>query len=131
MIGLDTNVLLRLWVQDDPRQAEAARGFVSRHGQVPGSLRVSDAAILEAVWTLKSVYGYSRKEISTALQSLLDEPAYALADTERIRAALEGYRRSSADFGECLIAADNAAAGCDFTVTFDRAASRLPGMRAL
>lgn len=131
MIGLDTNVLLRLWVEDDPRQAEAARGFVSEHGQVPGSLRVADAAVLEAVWTLKSAYGYSRMEISMALQSLLDEPAYVLADAARMRAALDRYRRSSADFGECLIAADNTAAGCAYTVTFDRAASRIPGMRAL
>ena len=71
------------------------------------------------------------QRFSTALQSLLDEPAYALANTECMRAALEGYRASSADFGDCLIAADNAAAGCDFTVTFDRAASRLPDVRAL
>lgn len=131
MIGLDTNILVRLWVQDDPRQAEAARAFVSEHGRVPGSLRVSDAAVLEAVWTLKSVYGYSRTQISTALQSLIDEPAYALADTECMLVALAGYRRSSADFGDCLIAADNAAAGCEFTVTFDRTACRLPGMRTL
>lgn len=131
MIGLDTNVLVRLWVEDDPHQAEAARSFVSEHGRIPASLRVSDAAILEAVWTLKSVYRYSRKEIATAIRSLLDEPAYALADSDCIRAALEAYRRSSADFGDCLIAADNTAAGCDFTVTFDRAASRLPGMRTV
>ncbi len=54
MIGLDTNVLVRLWVQDDARQADAARAFVTEHGEQPDSLRVSDAALLEAVWTPKS-----------------------------------------------------------------------------
>lgn len=131
MIGLDTNVLLRLWVQDDPGQADAARRFVAEHGQAPASLRLADAAVLEAAWTLKSVYRYSRAQIAAAIKSLLDEPAYALADRGRMQAALERYRRSRADFGDCLIAADNAAAGCEFTVTFDRSAAGLPGMREL
>lgn len=131
MIGLDANVLVRLWVQDDARQTEVARSIVSEHGQTPESLRVAQAAVLEAVWTLKSVYRYSRSQIASALQSLLDEPAYSFADRERMRAVLEQYRRSRADFGDCLIAAENAAAGCVFTVTFDRVASRLTGMRAL
>jgi len=131
MIGLDTNVLVRLWVQDDPRQADAARALVVEHGQRPGSLRVSDAALLEGVWTLKSVYGYSRSQIAAAVTGLLEEPAYALFDRNRIRAALEQYRASRADFGDCLIAADNAAAGCDFTATFDRIAAGLAGMRKI
>lgn len=129
MIGLDTNVLLRLWVQDDERQAQAARRFVAEHGQAPDSLRIADAALLEAVWTLKAVYRYSRTQIAAVLERLLDEPAYALADRGRMRAALDAYRRSRVDFGDCLIAVDNAAAGCDFTVTFDRAAAALSAMR--
>ena len=131
MIGLDTNVLVRLWVQDDARQAEAARAFVAEHGQQPGSLRVSDAALLEGVWTLKSVYRYSRSEIASALTGLLEEPAYALFDRHRVRAALDQYRASRADFGDCLIAADNASAGCGFTATFDRVAAGLAGMRKI
>lgn len=131
MIGIDANVLVRLWVQDDARQAEVARRIVAEHGRSPESLRVAQAAVLEAVWTLKSVYRYTRAQIATALQSVLDEPAYCFADRERMRAALEQYRRSRADFGDCLIAAENTAAGCEFTVTFDRMASRLSGMRAL
>ncbi|MGQ0655280.1 MAG: PIN domain-containing protein [Betaproteobacteria bacterium] len=131
MIGLDTNVLVRLWVEDDHRQAAAARRLVAEHGRAAASLRIADAALLEAVWTLKSVYAYSRAQISAAVKSLLDEPAYALADRDRMRAALDYYRRSRADFGDCLIAVDNASSGCEFTATFDRSASTLPGMRAV
>jgi predicted nucleic-acid-binding protein len=34
------------------------------------------------------------------------------------------------DFADCLIAARNEEAGCDFTATFDRAALDIPGMNA-
>ncbi len=45
--------------------------------------------------------------------------------------ALQLYISSRADFGDCCIAALAAAAGCEYTFTFDKEAAKLPGMRLL
>ncbi|WP_157256480.1 hypothetical protein [Pelomonas sp. Root1217] len=45
MIGLDTNVLLRLWLNDDPSQAPRVEVLLSEHGQGMGSLLVADVVV--------------------------------------------------------------------------------------
>lgn len=129
MIGLDTNVLVRLLTGDDPVQAEAARHFVSRHGTEAGSLRVETAVLLELVWTLKRAYGYTRKHQVIALQGLLAEPCFTVADRPAVEKALVLFAKTSADFADCLIAIQNAEAGCVHTYTFDTDAARAAGMK--
>jgi predicted nucleic-acid-binding protein len=52
MIGLDTNVLARYLVRDDP-------GFINR------------IVLCELVWVLESAYGYSKDTIVAVLEKLL------------------------------------------------------------
>lgn len=56
MIGIDTNILLRLWLNDDPAQSKRIDTFLAAHGGMPGSLLVTDVVLVEAVWTLKSAF---------------------------------------------------------------------------
>jgi predicted nucleic-acid-binding protein len=45
--------------------------------------------------------------------------------------ALDDFRRSRADFSDCVIGRRNRAAGAAETVTFDRSLRGLPGFRLL
>jgi predicted nucleic-acid-binding protein len=54
MIGIDTNILLRLWLNDDPTQNTDT--LLAAHGGMPGSLLVTDVVLAEAVWTLNSAF---------------------------------------------------------------------------
>jgi predicted nucleic-acid-binding protein len=49
MIGIDTNILLRLWLNDAPAQNKRIDALLAKHGSTPGSLLVTDVVLAEAV----------------------------------------------------------------------------------
>lgn len=120
MIGIDTNILLRFLLADDPKQSPIARALVAEHGELPESLRLADAVLMDLVWTLSRLYSFDRSQVADVLERLLADAAFAFSDRQQLQTVLGAYRGSSAGFADCLIAQDNAAAGCTFTATFDR-----------
>ena len=56
MIGIDTNILLRLWLNDDAAQNKRIDTLLAQHGSTPESLLVTDVVLAEAVWTLRSAF---------------------------------------------------------------------------
>jgi predicted nucleic-acid-binding protein len=127
VIGLDTNVLVRYMMQDDARQAASASALMEALDQDrPGF--VSLTSLVELVWVLSSAYGRDRAQVSLALESLLRTAAITVERNEIAWRALRLFSSGSADFADCLIAQSGAAAGCESTVTFDRAAARDAGM---
>ena len=129
MIGIDTNVLLRLWLDDDPAQSRRIDVLLGEHGQAAGSLLVSDVVLAEAVWTLGSAYSQGKAEQLKAVRSLLDEAAFAFESRDAVAAALVLCERSACGFADCLIAAKHAALGCEFTATFGKRMGKLDGVR--
>jgi len=131
MIGIDTNILLRLWLDDDPAQNKRIDALLAAHGNMPGSLFVTDVVLAEAVWTLKSAFEQDKNAQSLAVRSLLDETAFAFEDREAVAAALSLFEQGSCGFADCLVVAKHARHGCEFTATFDRGMRKLPGVRVL
>jgi predicted nucleic-acid-binding protein len=127
MIGLDTNVLARLFVDDDPAQARQAREFVVARctRQDPGF--VDRVALCELVWVLSSVHDYRRAEIGPVVEKLLASQELILEDDGAVRAALHAFMTRNVDFADALIGEVNRARGCDVTATFDRKAAKLDG----
>jgi predicted nucleic-acid-binding protein len=131
MIGIDTNILLRLWLNDDPAQNKRIDALLATHGGTPGSLLVTDVVLIEAVWTLKSAFEQDKDAQLLAVRSLLDETAFAFEDREAIAAALALFDAGACGFADCLIVAKHARQGCDFTATFDQGMRKLPGVKVL
>jgi predicted nucleic-acid-binding protein len=131
MIGIDTNVLLRLWLDDDPAQSRRIDALLGAHGNEAGSLMVSDVVLAEAVWTLGSVYAQAKAEQLKAVRSLLAEAAFAFESRDAVTAALAAAEQASCGFSDCLIAAKHAALGCTFTATFDKRMRKLAGVRVI
>jgi predicted nucleic-acid-binding protein len=131
MIGLDTNVLARLFVDDDVVQARQARQFVAQRctRQDPGF--VDRVALCELVWVLASVHGYRRGEIASVIESLLASRDIVLEDDGPVRAALRAFTARNIDFADALIGEVNRARGGEATATFDRKAARLEGFVAV
>lgn len=121
MIGIDTNVLLRLLLDDDPGQVHRARHAASSAEATGQPLFVNDVVLAETVWTLQSRYDATKTEQIETLRSLLDNARLAFEDRSVLSEAVRGFERSSAGFADCLIVAKNAAAGCVHTATLDRA----------
>jgi predicted nucleic-acid-binding protein len=131
MIGIDTNILLRLWLNDDPAQSKRIDQLLAEHGGLPGSLLVTDVVLVEAVWTLKSAFEQDKHAQLIAVRSLLEETAFAFEDREAVAAALTLFESGLCGFADCLVVAKHARQGCDFTATFDRGMRKLPGVKVL
>jgi predicted nucleic-acid-binding protein len=130
MKGVDTNVLVRYLVGDDPIQMRKATHFFSHDCSVSDPCLVNRVVLCELVWVLQRAYGYSRERIAATLEALFQVRQLAIEDPDEARLALEEFR-AGGDFADSLIALTNRQLGCEFTVTFDRQASRQPGFRLL
>lgn len=131
MIGIDTNILLRLWLNDDPAQSKRIDVLLAAHGSTPGSLLVTDVVLVEAVWTLKSAFEQDKQAQLIAVRSLLDETAFAFEDREAVAAALGLFEAGSCGFADCLIVAKHGRSGCEFSATFDKAMRKLPRVKVI
>jgi predicted nucleic-acid-binding protein len=131
MIGIDTNILLRLWLDDDPAQSRRIDALLADHGGTPGSLLVTDVVLVEAVWTLKSAFEQDKAAQLLAVKSLLDETAFAFEDREAIARAVALFESGSCGFADSLVVAKHGRHGCAFTATFDRGMRKLPGVKVL
>lgn len=128
MIGLDTNVLVRYFAQDDAEQSARATVLIeSLTDAKPGYL--SQVVLIELVWVLQRCYDASREMTADTLERLLRTQELAVQDAEQVWQALRIYRQGG-DFADCLIARVAMAAGCNEVVTFDKGAVKA-GMRPL
>ena len=130
MIGLDTNVLVRYVVQDDPQQSpKATRLIESLTVEVPGYVTV--VSFVELVWVLTGCYDSTKQEICEVLEILLRAEELVVAEADTVWKAHRAYREGKADFAGSLIERSANAAGCTHTVTFDRNAVKGCGMRLI
>jgi predicted nucleic-acid-binding protein len=130
MTGLDTNVLVRFLVQDDAAQAKAVHDLISTftEGQ-PGF--VCREVLIELVWVLERAYALPRSDISRALDGLLEARELVIEAADRAAIAVDRYRKGGPGFADQMITLAGQGAGCQATVTFDRKAAGLPGMKLL
>lgn len=131
MIGIDTNILLRLWLNDDPAQNKRIDALLAEHGSTPASLLVTDVVLAEALWTLKSAFEQDKEAQLIAVRSLLEETAFAFEDREAVVGAVALFEASACGFSDCLVVAKHVRHGCDFTATFDRGMRKLRGVKVL
>jgi predicted nucleic-acid-binding protein len=112
MIALDTNILARFLLNDDPSQTKAAVALLSqkRHYTAPPTV------VLELVWVL-SVNGCSREEITKGLRLLFGLPNFRPQEFEALCYALHWYEQGM-DFGDALHLALSAKE--EGFVTFDK-----------
>jgi predicted nucleic-acid-binding protein len=131
MIGLDTIVLLRLLVRDDPVQYEAAARFARKAVAQGETLFINRIVVAELVWALARSYRRSREEIATAIEQILMTAEFEVEGSTLAWAALNEYKRSNVDFADCLIGIVNKGADCTTTVTFDRKTEKLETFKLL
>jgi predicted nucleic-acid-binding protein len=131
MIGLDTNVLVRLLTEDDPVQFRAAKRLLVAHEGEAGAFFVNDMVLTEVVWVLCRLYSYSSSEALVAIESLLASDAFAFEDRAMVAQAYAICREQGTDFADTLIALKNVARGCDQTATFDKAMRSLLAVKVL
>ena len=130
MKGIDTNILVRYLVGDDPAQFRVASRLIELDCSAREPGFVNHVVLVELVWVLESAYRIARPAIVQALAALLSTSQLSIEHPEDARAALREYQ-DGADFADSLIAAANTRAGCEYTATFDRRAAHRKGFRLI
>lgn len=122
MIGLDTNVLLRvliderIWPDDNPGQTRAARRLVLESGS---TFFVNPVVLAETVWVLEYPMEQAKPILIDILDRLLSSANVVIDRREAVVAALGGFRAGKPGFADHLIGHINRHAGCETTMSFD------------
>jgi predicted nucleic-acid-binding protein len=102
MIGLDTNVLARYYIDDvadteEQRQRSAARRLMES-GQ---PLMVCKSVILELEWVMRGYYGFAPAQVASVMRHLLEQTHIVVEDRASVEQALSNCQ-SGIDFADAL-----------------------------
>jgi len=126
--SLDTNVLVRFLVADDPRQHRIA---VETIAGATEELFIPMSVTVELEWVLRSRYGLDKSDIIEVFAKLLESRDVEFQTEAAVEVAINLYQEHNVDFADCLhiATAFNEVATPFFT--FDRKASKLHGAELL
>jgi predicted nucleic-acid-binding protein len=117
MIGLDTNLLARYYI-DDHADAEAQRQRLAARRLIESGqpLMVSKSVILELEWVMRGYYGFAQPEVASVLRHLLEQAHITVEDRDAVVQALSNCE-AGIDFADALHHASYRS--CDSVATFD------------
>ena len=119
MLNVDTNVLVRAFLEDDINQTPRSQQCLQQAAD-DKTLFISSYALLEFVWVLK-VKKFTRQQIHKAILTLADAAGTTLGQRSLVLVAAEKYIKGQADFGDYMIIAEGEAHGIHAFKTFDHA----------
>ena len=128
MIGLDTNVVLRLLLSDDPAQKMRAAKFIQQAIRLDTKIIITLAVVLEMEWVLRSSAKMNKAEVLNILNLLLESYDIEIDNEKVLEQALHIYENAASDFAECLFLAQYQRMGCSTMMTFDAKAARMTGV---
>jgi predicted nucleic-acid-binding protein len=128
VIAVDTNVLVRYLVQDDPAQGKIATNFLENILTTEDQGFVTIVAVLELDWVLRTQYGFSPQVVADTVQELMSSPKLTFESADSIETAL-AFRHG--DLADNILHETAQSHGCTKTVTFDKKFARLEGVELL
>lgn len=131
MIGVDTNVLLRFALRDDPGQSASAAAFIGADERLSRPAMICPVMLVEFVWTMQRKRGVPKERLLEILDAFAESERIAFSDERLIRSCIEQWRGGVADLPDYLIAASNLQAGAGSSATFDRRAAEGSGLTLL
>lgn len=124
MKAIDTNVLVRFLINDDPAQAQRVRQLFVSAEQHRTTYFVPLVVVLESIWVLESAYQIGRNELIAVFSDLLLLPVLEFEQREAVQAMFQMARNTACDLPDLLIANSALRNGCECVITFDKKAAR-------
>lgn len=113
MVSIDTNIAVRLLVNDDPLQTARALALFKAQ-----TIFISKTVVLETEWVLRAVYTLDRKKVNASITALISLEDVVVEDETALFSALEAHSNGM-DFADALHVASSRRA--DKFATFDTA----------
>lgn len=126
MIGLDTNVIVRMITRDDVAQTEIADRILE--GASDGGLFVSLIVLVEVAWVLRRAYKFTPPVVLDLVAKILAGREFSVERNLLAESALVKARNAGCGFADALVELIGQEAGATGTLTFDIRAKRLPTM---
>ena len=126
---LDTNVLLRYILNDDPTQSPAATRLFQGIEAGSTTVQLSDTIIFETAYTLESFYRVPRIEIADSLLAFLELPGVLLSGKTHYGEVCSLWiANRGLSFADCFhaVCAKRFTNGVIFS--FDKGFDRIPGI---
>ena len=120
MKALDTNVVVRLLVNDDKIQARRAKTVLEKAEEESERYFLSLLVILEIIWVLSAVYQLSRGEVLDALELLTQMPVLEIESRGTVLDLVRVGRSGNIDLPDLLIGLGAKSQGCETTLTFEK-----------
>ena len=100
---IDTSVILRLLIKDDPAKAKACEKLL-REGEERGLiLYLLPVAIMETVWVLEKIYKFKRKSIREIIEAILNTPQLKVEMEAVFRKAIKSYEEKNIKFADAMM----------------------------
>ena len=126
---LDTNILIRHLVRDNPDQATRATALMEAVADHEIRIRLPDTVVFETIFTLQRVYSISKREIADEMSTIVKHPGVILDHKEAVLNALAFWRGiGSLSFADCYHLALAADLGYTEICSFDKKMDRYPGV---
>lgn len=131
MISLDTNILVRLLTNDDPKQALKARVTLDQALEDQHRIWISLVVVCELVRVLQRLYGYDKTQVVLAVTALLKFSGLEIENPKAVKKALDQLQHSPADFSDILLGHLSVEQGAAHVLTFNKKAAKLATHRLL
>lgn len=115
---IDTNVLLRHLLEDDPVQSPRAHALMARLEEASEEAHLEDVVLAETIWVLEKGCGVPRAEISEKVSRLVQLRGFRMRGKRAILEALARFGATRCDIADCLLAARARSRGMPVT-SFD------------
>jgi predicted nucleic acid-binding protein len=119
VLAIDTNIVVRFLVRDEPEQAAKARALLEAQ-----DVLLISSVLLESEWVLRNAYGLARRQVLDRLRAFVGLPHVKLQEPERAATALE-WAEAGMDFADAFHLA--AAEGCEAFASFDKRLMKTAG----
>lgn len=97
MNAVDTNILVRYFLEDDETQFQIVKEFLSNKVTF-----ISQTVLLETLWALKYIYDFSPHNILVGLDQLLDVEQFFFECEDRIQKVLEWCQSTNMDIADAF-----------------------------
>ncbi len=100
---VDTNVLLRWLLDDDPALTAQARSYLQKAKDGEWQLVLISQIVFELDYVMRKVYGLPREETAHNLELILKSTYMEIPDRSELLSAIEWYRKSTIDLADCFL----------------------------
>lgn len=130
MATFDTNVVVRLIVEDDEEQSRRAEA-AWREALAGTGVFLPKVVLVETAWVLRTAYRFDSRTVAEVLQRLLNVEGVAIEDEVEVGDALARSAEGAAGFSDYVILESARAVNALPVMTFDREFAQEDGVEAV